>query len=88
MWVLWVAFGISSLVILAASGPGALLFGSIWTWVFCVAGTGLGSRLIARAYPNREADVWRLNTLFVAGSALLVFVLVWTQLQSALLSTS
>ena len=88
LWVLWVVFGILSLVILVASGPEAVLFGAVLTWFFCVAGTGMGSRLLARSFRSREQDFWRLNALFTAGSALLVFVIVWTQVQSALLNTS
>ncbi len=86
--VLWVVFGILSLVILAASGPEAVLFGGVVTWVSCVAGTVLGSRLLARSYRSREPTFEALALLFAGGSALLVFLLVLTQLQSALLNTS
>jgi hypothetical protein len=85
LWVLWVAFGILSLVILAANGPEAMLFGGVVTWVACVAGTVLGSRLLARSFRSREPEFSTLTTVFAAGSALLVFLLVWTQLQSAFL---
>lgn len=50
LWVVWVVFLILSLVTLAVIGLGALLLGGFVTWVFCVAGTVLGSRLLARAY--------------------------------------
>jgi len=88
LWVLWVVFGILSLVILVANGPEAVLFGAVLVRTFCVAGTGMGSRLLARSFRSREQDFWRLNALFTAGSALLVFLIVWTQVQSALLNTS
>jgi hypothetical protein len=88
LWVLWVVFGILSLIVLVASGPEAVLFGGVLTWFMCVAGTGLGSRLLARSFRSHEQEVWKLSVLFAGGSALVVFVIVWTQLQSALLNTS
>ena len=69
LWLVWVVFGILSLVILAASGPEAVLLGGLVTWIFCVAGTVLGSRLLAGSFRSREQDFWGLATLFAAGSA-------------------
>ena len=49
LWVVWVVFGILSLVILAASGLATVVLGGAVTWPFCVAGTVLGSRLLVRS---------------------------------------
>lgn len=88
LWVLWVAYGVVSLIVLHANGPGAMVLGGVWTWGFCVVGTRLGTRLLARSIPSREPDFQIMSTLFALGSALLVFVLVWTAFQASLLNTS
>ena len=61
LWVLWVVFGTLSLVILAANGPEAVLLGGVATWVYCVAGTVLGSRLLARSFPGRLSGRGRMG---------------------------
>ena len=90
LWVVWVVFGIASLVILAASGLEAVLLGGAVTWAFCVAGTVLGSRLLVRSFRNREQDIWALTLVFALGYALLGFLFVLFLVRSAfpLLSTS
>lgn len=88
LWFLWVGFGILALAILAANGWTAVLIGGIVTWAFCVVGTVLGSLLLARSNRRREQDYWGLAWLFAVGSALLLLIIVWAQLQSAFLNTS
>ena len=71
LWVVWIVFLVLSLGILAVIGLDALLLGGAVTWAFCVAGTVLSSRLLVRAYRNREQDIWALTLVFALGSALL-----------------
>ena len=79
LWVVWVVYLALSLLILAVIGLEALLLGGAVTWVFCVAGTLLGSLLLVRAYRSREQDIWAATLVFALGSVLLgVFVLMFT----------
>ena len=83
LWLLWIVFGLLSLVILTASGPEAVLLGSFVTWIFCVAGTVLGSRLLSRSFPARSDDFAGLALIFALGSMLLGFVWVVSQVMPA-----
>lgn len=88
LWVLWVVYGVLSLTILGASGKGTMVIGGVVTWAFCVTGTTLGSRLLARADRRREPTYSAMATLFALVSGLLVFVLVWSDFSGSMLSTS
>lgn len=88
LWLIWVVFFTLSLVTLAVIGLGALLLGGIVTWVFCVAGTVLGSRLLVRSYRNREQDIWALTLVFTLGSVSLGFFLALLLLSPALRPSS
>jgi hypothetical protein len=88
LWFVWVIFGVLSLVILVFLGLEALLLGGAVTWIFCVAGTLLGTHLLMRSFPARASEFGAFALVFALGSALLGFFVVLILVGSVLRSSS
>ena len=80
LWLLWIVFGIVSviaLVLITPRGDGgldALLLGTVVAWVSCGAGIVLGLRLLMRASPDFAQELVGLTLLLAIGLAMLTFM--------------